>query len=285
MPSARRPVAATAGSSTTAAKRELRELVREAIVEAFFAAHDGYSIDWLLANPQLQTVFRDRCREAGLIGGPADWNRELLRLRKTGSFPKRGTIKKVDLSDDELDAYDFAAEIGWRFTNDRFHGPSLDEVLCDPEKVAYFDRVAKRFAPGFEPPNYRWAALRLRKASRDLVDEVKQYHFVFAKRDFARFQAWDHFDPSRFAGQPGIYLLRAEKKVPLYVGHTLDLGRRLGRHADCPAIAGCVEHVSIIAGSDLPGEEYRAAFKEDLVRRHQPRWNMNLVGLAAARRQ
>ena len=36
----------------------------------------------------------------------------------------------------------------------------------------------------------------------------------------------------------------------------------------------------MIAGDDLPGEEYRAAFKEDLVRRHQPRWNVNLVGLA-----
>jgi hypothetical protein len=35
-----------------------------------------------------------------------------------------------------------------------------------------------------------------------------------------------------------------------------------------------------MAGNELPGEEYRAAFKEDLVRRHQPLWNVNLVGLA-----
>ena len=60
----------------------------------------------------LQAVFHEACREAGLIGGPADWNRELLRLRKTGGFPKRGQIKKVHVSDDELDAYNFAAEIG-----------------------------------------------------------------------------------------------------------------------------------------------------------------------------
>ena len=217
-------------------KRELRELVRDAIVEAFFAAHDGYSIDWLLANPQLQAVFHEECREAGLIGGPVDWNRELLRIRKTGGFPKRGKIKKVHVSDDELDAYDFAAEIAWRLTNDKFHGPSLDEILCDPEKAAYFDRMAKRFAPGFEPANYRWAALRLRKASRDLVDEVKQYHFVFAKRDFARFQTWNRFKPTRLDGQPGIYLLRGENKEPLYVGQTRDLGRRLAQHLECPAI-------------------------------------------------
>lgn len=262
------------------AKRELRELVRDTIVEAFFAAHDGYSIDWLLANPQLQAVFHEECREAGLIGSAVDWNRELLRIRKQGGFPKRGKINKVHVTDDELDAYDFAAEIGWRMANDKFHGPSLDEILCDPEKAAYFGRMAKKFAPGFEPVNYRWAALRLRKASRDLVDEVKQYHFVFAKRDFTRFQTWNRFKASRFDGQPGIYLLRGDDKEPLYVGHTRDLGKRLAQHLACPAIAEAVAQVSIITGDELPGEEYRAAFKEDLVRRHQPLWNVNLVGLA-----
>ena len=103
---------------------------------------------------------------------------------KRAAFPKRGKIEKVHVSDDEMDAYDFAAEIAWRLTNDKFGDLSLDEIFCDPEKAATFDRAAKRFAPGFEPAQYRWAALRLRKASRDLVDDVKQFHFVFAKRDF-----------------------------------------------------------------------------------------------------
>ncbi len=261
-------------------KRELRELVRETIVEAFFAAHDGYSIDWLLANPQLQALFHEECREAGLIGSAVDWNRELLRIRKQGGFPKRRALKKVHVTDEELDAYDFAAEIGWRTANDKFHGPSLDEILCDPEKAAYFGRVAKKFAPGFEPVNYRWAALRLRKASRDLVDEVKQYHFVFAKRDFTRFQSWNRFKAARFNGEPGLYMLRGDDKEPLYVGYARDLGQRLAQHLECPAIEEAVAQVSIIADNELPGEEYRATFKEDLVRRHQPKWNVNLVGLA-----
>jgi site-specific DNA-methyltransferase (adenine-specific) len=273
------PDAVPAVNVPKSAKRELRELVRETIVEAFFAAHDGYSIDWLLANPQLQELFHEECREAGLIGGPVDWNRELLRIRKTGGFPKRGKIKKVQLSDEELEAFDFAAEIGWRMANDKFHGPSLDEILCDPEKASYFGRVARRFAPGFEPVNYRWAALRLRKASRDLVDEVKRYHFVFAKREFTRLQALSRVRPSRFDGQPGIYLLRDANKEPLFVGRARDLGHRLAQHLDCPAIAESVGQISLIAADDLPGEEYRAAFKEDLVRRLLPRWNVNLVGL------
>ena len=160
--------AAPAGRSLTtseidvakSSKRDLRDLVRDAIVEAFFAAHEGYSIDWLLANPQLQSAFHEKCRDAGLIGGPVDWNRELLRIRKTGGFPKRGKVEKVHVSDAELEAYDFAAEIAWRFTHDKYRGPSFDEILCDPQKAAYFDRVAQRFAPGFAPAEYRWAALR-----------------------------------------------------------------------------------------------------------------------------
>ena len=69
---------------------------------------------------QLQNAFHNACREAGLIGGPADWNRELLRVRKTGGFPKRGKTKKATVTDDELDAYSFAAEIAWRLTSDKF---------------------------------------------------------------------------------------------------------------------------------------------------------------------
>ena len=107
-------------------------MVRDAIVNSFYAAHEGHSIDWLLANPQLQAAFHESCRETGLIGSPADWNRELLRFRKTGEFPKRGPIQKVHVADDELDRYSFAAEIAWRLAKDKFPEVSLDEIFCDP---------------------------------------------------------------------------------------------------------------------------------------------------------
>ncbi len=260
----------------------VRDMIRDAIVAAFYATHDGYSIDWLLAEPRLQGAFHDACREAGLIGGPTDWNRELLRLRKAGRFPKRGQIRKVHVSDGEMDAYAFAAEIAWRLAGDKFGSPSLDEIFCDSEKVACFDRVAKRYAPDFAPAQYRWAALRFRKASRELVDEVKKYHFVFASRDFGRLQSWRRFNPDRYTDQPGIYLLRDAAKAPLYIGRTLDLGRRFMQHLECRAIGGRVAQVAVIAGDDQPGDAYRGALKEDLVRRYVPMWNVNLVGLHAA---
>jgi site-specific DNA-methyltransferase (adenine-specific) len=278
--SQRRP-AAIAPPITPRGASDVRSVVRSAIVDAFYRAHDGYSIDWLLANPLLQTAFHEACQDSGLIGGPADWNRELLRVRKTGGFPKRGPVKKVQISDDELDAYSFAAEIAWRLTSEKHGWPSLDEIFCDPSKSANFDKTAKRFAGGFEAVQYRWAALRLRKASRELVDQVKQFHFVFAKREFNRFQAWPRVNPARFSGRPGVYLLRDAAKRPLYIGHTFDLGRRFAQHADCRAIDDLVPQVAVIAGDDLPGLEYQAAFKEHLVRSYDPRWNVFLVGLDA----
>jgi site-specific DNA-methyltransferase (adenine-specific) len=259
--------------------RDLPVLIRDAIVEAFYAAHDGYSIDWLLANPELQGVFHDACRDAGLIGGPADWNRELLRIRKTGGFPKRAPIKKVHVLESELDAYAFAAEIAWRLTSDKFRGPSLDEIFCDPAKSAYFNRTARRFAPGFECSQYRWAALRLRKASRELVDDVKKYYFVFAKRDFARFQNWKRFKPAGYAGQAGIYLLCNIQKEPLFIGYALDLGCRLEQHVKCRPMGDEMGYIATVAGDELPGMAYRATLKEHLVGRYKPRWNVRLSGL------
>jgi excinuclease UvrABC nuclease subunit len=114
------------------------------------------------------------------------------------------------------------------------------------------------------------------------VNEVKRFHFVFEKRDFHRFLSWRGFAPKRLGGQPGLYLLRDKNKKPLFVGHTLNLSRRLDQHAAAPAVSSEIAHIAILTGADLPGREYLAAFKEDLVRRHHPRWNVNLVGLGSS---
>ena len=234
-------VAASAANALAApvakpsAKRELRELVRDAIVDAFFAAHDGYSIDWLLANPQLQDVFHEECREAGLIGGPVDWNRELLRFRKTGGFPKRGKIKKVHVADEELDAYDFAAEIAWRLANDKFHGPSLDEILLrsreggvlrpDGEAIRAGLRagsisLGRAAAAQGEPRSGRRSeavSLRVRQARLQPVPNLAPLQSDAAQRSAGHLPAARRGQSSRCSS-----------------GDTRDLGRRLAQHRRVP---------------------------------------------------
>ena len=262
------------------ARPNVRQFIRDVLVDAFYGTHDGYSSDWLLANPDLQNAFHGACRNQGLIGNPADWNHELIRLRKAGQFPKRGKTRSIPVTAAEMDTYNFAAEIAWRLASNKFKDSSLDEIFCDPVKAASFDHHAKRFAPGFHPSEYRWAALRLRKASRELVKEVKAFHYVFETRNFTRFQRWDRLNHDRCAGIPGVYLLRGEDKQPLYVGETSDLGERLSRHRDSPATAQLVRHIAWIADRQLPSREYRQPLKVALAGRYQPLWNVNLVGVS-----
>ena len=108
---------------------------------------------------------------------------------------------------------------------------------------------------------------------------------MFSKRDFSRYLTWRGLKPKRLNGQPGIYLLRGESKTPLYVGRTTDLGRQLAQLAGCSGIGNSIEHVSLLVGDDLPADDYQAAFKEDLVRRYQPQWNVILVGLHRSKTQ
>ena len=43
---------------------------------------------------------------------------------------------------------------------------SLDQIICDPDLANEFDRYASSLSPGYQPLDYRWAALGLRKAGR-----------------------------------------------------------------------------------------------------------------------
>jgi site-specific DNA-methyltransferase (adenine-specific) len=46
---------------------------------------------------------------------------------------------------------------------ERRRGVSLDDLICDPDIAAEFDKLASELAPGFTSLEYRWAALALRK--------------------------------------------------------------------------------------------------------------------------
>ncbi len=261
----------------------LRELQRQTLIDAFLATHEGFSVDWMLCDPDLQEAFHKTCRAAGLIGRPGDWNRELLKLRKAGLLKrddpesdndKHGWLKKVEFSAESRDAFAFAGEIAWGELQRKFPHWSLDALLCSPGKAYLFDRAAARYVKGQSPAEMRWAALRLRKARHALAAEAKQYHFVLHTRDFGRFNPWGRFRANKLDGQPGLYLLRNQSKAPVYLGETLDLGRRLAMHAATSAPGRAVTQVSIILSDELPSNDYREPLWWDLVQRYQPKLNL-----------
>ena len=277
------PATASAPTTTEAApepaakkplKVNLRKMQRAAIGKAFRDAAGGLSVDRLLACPDLQREFHEACQTAGLLGRAEIWNHELVRLRKSGKLPKGPKVKAPQVTSGELDHYQFAAEMAWQMTKAKFDVESIDELLISPTFAEYFDKQAARFAPGFKPAEYRWAALDLRKSRHSLVEEAKAYDYVFATRDFAPPRKPSVRAAAKLTGIAGVYLLTGKGKAPLFVGEALDLGARLATHATAPGTKTKVTGVSVIEQSDLPSPDYRAPLKVYLAQKYSPEWNL-----------
>jgi site-specific DNA-methyltransferase (adenine-specific) len=204
------------------------QLTMAGVVEAFSATHAGYSADRVVADPELNAPFTEACRDMGLVGEPRTWNMLLFRLRKSGGLTGI-TTKRTTLDWAECDAFLFASEIAWRMLLDEERAGSLDEILCDPDVSQEFDRIANRFAPGFTPLSYRWAALKLRKQSK--LARIRADSLSPPTRIGKAVQLGD-FDPQRAPEAPGVYVLGVldePRSRKLYVGEALNLSRRLAR--------------------------------------------------------
>lgn len=196
-----------------------------ALIEAFVEAAAGHSADYLLCDPDLSDAFIRRCRARSIPGDPRLWNSFLLRVRKAGKLPKSTTAGRR-LSYREMDPYSDASEAALRLIS-LDYGLSLDEMLCSPQAVQEFDRMASLLAPGYSPFEYRWAALALRKRSR-----TKRLKGVAAEQR----QHWQQQSmPPRRAIEacltsdyecPGVYAV-LDEDYPLYVGETRNIRRRL----------------------------------------------------------
>jgi len=110
---------------------------------------------------------------------------------------------------------------------ERRDGVSLDDILCDPELAAEFDKLAATISPGFSPLQYRWAALNLRKAKRlrpEILARVAPPERVLS----LPVKEWQ-LDAIPIAQGLYIFFTRSEC---LYVGEAESLRNRLGKHLD-----------------------------------------------------
>ncbi|MCX5684041.1 MAG: site-specific DNA-methyltransferase [Planctomycetota bacterium] len=199
--------------------------VNRGVVEAFFAARDGFPVDRVIADPDLNARFVEICGRLGLPGKPHDWNHRLMNLRKSGYFkglPRpRGTMFPLEVAD--FDRYGFACEIA--LEKFRAKGTPFDQVLCEPDLASQFDELVRSMIP--EPLTslkIRWFALRIRKRSnrKDYKERVRK-----RLNDIVTLPRIDN-NPFSLSvpASPGLYWLRGEDRH-LYVGETSNLCERL----------------------------------------------------------
>ncbi|QDV75647.1 DNA-methyltransferase [Botrimarina mediterranea] len=279
------PVADAHGSP----RASLRELTRLALVKAFHTASAGASLDWLLCRPELQTTFHTACAEAGLMGSAYEWNRELLKLRKSGALGK-GTKDTAHTTNPHASSLKpqaaHAAEIAWAKVRAKHPGASLDDMLCDPRKLDLFDKAARQAAPGCDVSDYRWEALRLRKSAKTHKAEAAQYDYVVEKPLGSVLAERPKKLTARAAktltSVGGVYLITTDKKITEglsgYIGAADDLGERLATHLKS---SRGETYFSVIADNTLPSSDYRDALRWNLVHRLKPTLSVDLLDESA----
>ena len=204
------------------AKRQ-RDLTYYGVREAFRRTHEGYSVDRVVIDPDLNLQFQDSCNNLGHAGDLRTWNILLFRLRKRGDLVDFPTTVRTSLSWNDCDAFLFASEIALQQLLDE-SAESLDEVLCDPLCAATFDDLAARLAPGYSSLQYRWAALKLRKQAA--VARTRGSVLSAPKR-LGRPHPLDEIDWQGVPAKPGMYRLSDSQARTYYVGETLNLHNRL----------------------------------------------------------
>lgn len=229
-PIRRRPsqskVASTHLSASPYCRRATVDL-KDAIIAAYLLARDGQSSDRIIADPALNAAFIDECRKVGAGCTPADCNRMLLRLRKAGKLPRVEKRLERMPSLAEMDNFSFASEIALRIMTEKNADLTLDDVLCDPESAAEFDRLAANYAPGFRPFDYRWAAFHIRKQRCSWKRSALTWSSEAVTDWLPRAKPWRKVRFETIDELPGIYLIHDERRQPLYLGETLDLRARL----------------------------------------------------------
>ena len=259
----------------------------DAVIKAFANSNQAHSVERVVADPVLNEDFQTACDRLSIPGTEAERNRFLFRVRKDGML-KAASIRmdlKTKISWKDIRSFVFASEIAWRQLSNKY-ALSLDEMFCDPRIATQFDEIAAGFAPGFQPLDYRWAALKLRKESSAARKRAKR----FSAKEFGidklaakslksgDGQRIDELDFDSIPATPGAYVIRDSDGEALYAGETDNLASRISttfaaegprslwlhRSADLELFLSEVAKIE-------PDQQF--ARQSLLLKWHKPQWN------------
>lgn len=248
------------------------------IIQAFGEVRGGCSVDRVIADPQLDRKFLRRCRELGLSGTDYDLNWALMTERKKGNLSHLPKTKRYTAKN--IDEFEYASELTVRLLQEQ-KGVSLDRIICDPGLAEEFDGYAAMLSPGFSPLEYRWGALRIRKAGRlggkaEGVGKIPQLDSLGRAASF-RLQ--------KVSEVGGLYLF-SSKDERVYLGQTDNLRHRFERHMEVSASRGLPDWLwdtkkkpLQISVAELPGvsRSDRQKIEVSLVKQWQPLLNLTRV--------
>ncbi len=250
--------------------------MKSAIRDAYIESRSDCSSDVVIANPDLNERFIRACRARGVSDQPVAINLALLRARKTNQLRGLGRSKSLRIKGQ--DDYSFACEIAVRFI-ERRDQVSLDQILCDPELAAEFDKIAAKICPGYSSFQYRWAALNLRKA-RKLRPEIGGRLIRF---ECCSNQKVSEVVVVKIPERAGIYVFY-NHTCTLYVGETDNLYKRLRKHFDHSDNKGLAHWIWAHGTEDLHleyhvlptgvGARQRKALEAELISSRRPIFNI-----------
>jgi len=249
-----------------------QSLFEKGLLDAFGKVNEGYSLDRVVADPDLNAALAEQCRRLGLPGEVRTWNHALFNLRKRGRLSAIPAQRRTNIDWRYCDEFLFASEIAWRELIDT-GANSLDHILCDPALAGEFDRVATSFAPGFKPLDYRWAALKLRKMAQCARTRAKVLKPDTLQPPLSAFKEACTQAPE----SAGVYLV-ATADENLYVGEALNLKVRFDVQFERGRKSAWKRHCSI---KDLNVRFFTTeanftdliAYQSILVGRYRPRLN------------
>jgi DNA modification methylase len=213
--------AASPAGKPVSLPRRLAAVLNETIAAAFEKTHQGWAVDRVVADPELQKTFYQECVRMGLPLSQKETCLRLLKLRKIGGA-LRGT-ERYSVSSEQCEPYLHACEIAWAVVHADHPDISIEEILADPKLAARFDRIAKEFSPGFTSLDYRWGALRLRKTLKKTRTKAATLN---APRRFWLGERFAGFRRQEIPKSAGVYLIYRDNEC-VYVGSATDLRQRL----------------------------------------------------------